>query len=527
MVKTGKKGGNRKMKRSLLRLLPLMAAVTLATSCSKDDDTNAPEKKQNASPQEKNIIYNPDGTVTIPYSIKYSTGKSLDKKMTYSDDGMTSKYEPTEDDEIIVSGEGVSGTLTLQYELSDFGGKVPVFKGNLTATSEDAADNLMRNRTSLTYEYGTALEEPASSNKSLQDLMESCNHLYTATGKYSDVSITLTDQNTYLAISMSPCCKHDITINDNDFTVEDGRIWIAVPGGKPVKSTGLGTELDKAAKDVVPGTIHTVARQYFTVKSKKVYFSKGNLQYNPAAGQWRFAEHQDDCCVTGAGITATKDEYDITAWYNTVTKYNGWIDLFGWGMWLEAKGNDPLRIATNGEYYSTITSSSNDYQSLPDNPVIGSEWTTLTAGQPQSNQEWDYLLAHLKDVNGFGGGHIITEEGLTINGMILLPDDWSLPNGIKFNSCKQNAVDFTANEYTVKQWEKMEANGAVFMPAAGMAVLGKVNLEEFNNKCRYWTSTDALYDDCNAYIISARKKFFYQDNVDRSYGLSVRLVRPL
>lgn len=509
------------MKRSLLRLLPLMAAVTLATSCNKDDDNNAPEKKQNASPQEKTIIYNPDGTVTIPYSIKYSTGKSLDKKMTYSDDGMKSKYVPTEGDEIIVSGEGVSGKLTLQYELSDFGDREEVFKGELTATSVETATKLTNNEITLSYEYGTALEKPASSNKSLQDLMESCNHLYTATGKYSDESITLSDQNTYLAISMSPCCNHAITINDNDFTVEDGRIWIAVPGGKPVKSTGLGTELNKAAEDVVPGTIHTVARQYFTVKSKKVYFSKGNLQYNPAAGQWRFAEHQYDCCVTvNGGITGG----DITAWYNTDTKYNGWIDLFGWGMWLDGDGNDPLRIAKDGKYYSTITSS-NQYQSLSDNPVIGSEWTTLTAGQPKSNQEWDYLLKNVK----FGGGQITTEEGVMVHGIILLPDDWSLPNGITFNSCKQNAVSFIDNKYTVTEWKKMEANGAVFMPAAGRAAPsdGKVSLLGFNEECRYWTSTADQNDKTSAYIIYAYERKFYQGNLDRCNGLSVRLVRAL
>lgn len=503
-----------------------MAAVTLATSCSKDDDNNAPEKKQNASPQEKTIIYNPDGTVTIPYSIKYSTGKSLDKKMTYSDDGMTPTYKPTTGDEIKVSGEGVSGTLTLQYERPNFSVLVPVFKGNLTATSEDAADNLIRDITSLSYEYGTALEKPASSNKSLQDLMESCNHLYTATGKYSDESITLSDQNTYLAISMSPCCNHAITINDNDFTVEDGRIWIAVPGGKPVKSTGLGTELDKAAKDVVPGTIHTVARQYFTVSNNKVvkqfYFSKGNLQYNPAAGQWRFAEHQYDCCVTvNGGITGG----DITAWYNTDTKYNGWIDLFGWGMWLDGTNNDPLRIAKDGEYYPTIETKNFKYMSLSDNPVIGSEWTTLTAGQPKSNQEWDYLLKNVK----FSGGQITTEEG-DVNGIILLPDDWSLPNGITFNSCAQSAFSFTANRYTVKEWKKMEANGAVFMPAAGMAEPssnGEVSLGGFNSKCRYWTSTAANDDNANAYCISAYEKYFYQGNLERYHGMSVRLVRPL
>lgn len=495
------------MKTAFIKFLPIAAAVLLATSCSKDDDNNAPEKKQNASPQEKTIIYNPDGTVTIPYSIKYSTGKSLDKKMTYYDDGMVATYEPTEDDEIIVSGEGVSGKLTLQYELADFGGKVPVFKGNLTATSEETATKLTNNKITLTYEYGTALEKPASSNKSLQDLMESCNHLYTATGKYSDEEFTLSDQNTYLAISMSPCCNHAITINDKDFTVEDGRIWIAVPGGKPVKTTGLGTELDKAAKDVVPGTIHTVARQYFTVSSdKKVYFSKGNLQYHTTDKQWRFAEHQWDI-VGGTGKAGTVEgcTNDNVA--------GPWIDLFGWGTWLnyslssyQKKYAKPLNTSTSISDYPSQTAYNKG------TTAIGKEWVVLQAN-PNVSNEWNDLF----DVKNLFGSATI--EGIT--GVVVLPDDWKTPVGITFNS---GYGDWSNNQYDEKQWAIMEAAGAVFLPNAGQRIHG-TSFSPTVNGLGYWSSTSDNATEVYYYFVN--KSQGYATKVACYIGKPVRLVRPL
>ena len=460
-----------------------MAAVTLATSCNKDDDTNAPEKKQNASPQEKTIIYNPDGTVTIPYSIKYSTGKSLDKKMSYSDDGMVAKYEPTEDDVIKVSGEGVSGTLTLQYELSDFGGQEQVFKGNLTAKSVETATKLTNNEISLTYEYGTALEKPASSNVSLKALMESCDHLYTAKGNYSDKEFTLTDQNAYLAISMSPCCNHDITINGKAFVVEDGRIWIAVPGGKPVKSTGLGTELDQAAEDVVPGTIHTVARQYFTVINtvnnkdvvKKIYFSKGNLQYNVTDGanpKWKFADNQWDFVGGTWGNTKVGTVEGCT---NTGAA-GPWIDLFGWGTWLE--GYDPSNMSQSGY------PSENEYKA--GTTAIGKEWVVLQTNDDNNsvNNEWKYLFVR-KDLSKtnllFGNATI---EGIA--GVVVLPDDWKTPDGITFKS-GYGSWSRNVNVYNEDQWKIMEAAGAVFLPKAGQR-----DGESFSylvNGPGYWSST--------------------------------------
>ena len=58
----------------------------------------------------------------------------------------------------------------------------------------------------------------------------------------------------------------------------------------------------------------------FSVSStKKVMFSKGNLQYQANPGTWRFAENQYDVIGADNG--------------NIASDYTGWIDLFGWGTW--------------------------------------------------------------------------------------------------------------------------------------------------------------------------------------------------
>ncbi|MBR4441018.1 MAG: hypothetical protein IKS00_05650 [Bacteroidales bacterium] len=138
-----------------------------------------------------------------------------------------------------------------------------------------------------------------------------------------------------------------------------------------VTSQALG--ISKPADEVAPGTIYTVDR-YFTPRAfsvsatKKVYFSSGNLQYNPAQGKWQFAAHQYDICIKA-------DNNDVSSMYNK--DYDGWIDLFGWGTWLN--GADVLKP------YETQTDDYTKYK-WSGNSAIGSEWTTL------SKDEWIYLL---------------------------------------------------------------------------------------------------------------------------------------
>lgn len=199
----------------------------------------------------------------------------------------------------------------------------------------------------------------------------------------------------------------------------------------------------------------TEMREGFSVSPTiRVRFSQGNLQYKASSNTWRFAENQFD--TIGA---ANK---------NISKTYSGWIDLFGWGT-----GNNP-----------TLTSNdANDYQTFTDwgvNPISNGgnkayQWRTLTS------EEWIYLFKKRTNAaNLFGLGSV---HG--VNGVIILPDAWTTPSSLEFcASTKKGLTSFNSsgdafydntsgndhfldNVYTYSEWAKMEAAGAIFLPAAG------------------------------------------------------------
>lgn len=223
-------------------------------------------------------------------------------------------------------------------------------------------------------------------------------------------------------------------------------------------------------------------RGEFTINDNgdKVYFSKGNLQYHGTDHDWRFAEHQ----------------YDYVGAWNT----SNWVDLFGWGTWGE--GKNPLQ--TEGSF----TWSSDFSGTIID--VSSTGWCTLTG------DEWAYVFnTRTNAASKKGHGNV---NG--VNGMILLPDDWTLPGGLTFTSGNSEWT----NVYTSSQWVQMEANGAVFLPAAGYRNATSLNV--VGNNGYYWSST--YHNSDNAYFAH-----FHSNSHDskvynsRYYGYAVRLVRDV
>lgn len=223
-------------------------------------------------------------------------------------------------------------------------------------------------------------------------------------------------------------------------------------------------------------------RGEFTINGSgdKVYFSKGNLQYHGTDHDWRFAEHQ----------------YDYVGAWNT----SNWVDLFGWGTWGE--GKNPLQ--TEGSF----TWSSDFSGTIID--VSSTGWCTLTG------DEWAYVFnTRTNAASKKGHGNV---NG--VNGMILLPDDWTLPGGLTFTSGNSEWT----NVYTSSQWVQMEANGAVFLPAAGYRNATSLNV--VGNNGYYWSST--YHNSDNAYFAH-----FHSNSHDskvynsRYYGYAVRLVRDV
>ena len=220
----------------------------------------------------------------------------------------------------------------------------------------------------------------------------------------------------------------------------------------------------------------------------QVHFSKGNLQYQASTDTWRFAENQYDYVGEGnANISST---------------YDGWIDLFGWGT-----GNNPTSSSTSYSNYSTFI----DWgiNAISNGGKEGDIWRTLT------NDEWGYLFKTRNNASTLYGHSTVNG----ISGMIILPDDWQSVSEISFTS---GSGIYSQNTYTTEQWSKMEAAGAVFLPAAGYR-LGTA-VRSVGSLVFYWSAT--LKDEDDAYNLNIDSyTLFPQDGYSRHAGLSVRLVR--
>ena len=186
-------------------------------------------------------------------------------------------------------------------------------------------------------------------------------------------------------------------------------------------------------------------------ESKQVTFSPGNLQYHPANNQWRFAEHQWD--YVGGSNEGTIYENGIKSNNELISStYNGWLDLFGWGT-----GNAPTKSSTNDSDYQTFV----DWGTNQIGSDAPNTWRTLTY------DEWNYLRNGRPNASSLRG--VAQVNG--VNGLVFLPDNWTCPVGVTFKSGfhSSGGVDYYAayQTFTSDQWSKLEAAGAIFLPAAG------------------------------------------------------------
>ena len=241
------------------------------------------------------------------------------------------------------------------------------------------------------------------------------------------------------------------------------------------------------------------SREYgFSVSAtEQVTFSKGNLQYHPAKKQWRFAEHQTD--------------YIGDANSNISSTYDGWIDLFGWST---AATNFGVSTSEDGNDYSSRFVDWGTNKIGNDAP---NTWRTL------SRDEWNYLLKNRTNASSLCG--VAQVSG--VNGLILLPDTWICPEGVTFKSGfygRTGKYYYAAYQtFTAEQWSKLEAAGAVFLPAAGGRLGSNVSYVQYYGY--YWSATE---DGSN----HAYDLYFYSDGAsmgltNRHFGLSVRLVQDL
>ena len=219
----------------------------------------------------------------------------------------------------------------------------------------------------------------------------------------------------------------------------------------------------------------------------QVYFSPGNLQYQPSTHLCRFAASQTE----------------VLGWkpFNANDRYKGWIDLFGWGT-----ATNPTNYSDNPDDYTFI-----DWGFVCGLPTgSGKMWRTLTL------DEWVYLLSKRPHARRLYAVAYVDKH----YGLILLPDNWKWPKGTWL---KTGPKEDQPNWVSAEKWALLEAAGAVFLPSETKR-LG-TEAQGSASQCHYWTASpskknadEAAYLLVDAYCPQGRTAI-------KALGMSVRLVQ--
>ena len=263
----------------------------------------------------------------------------------------------------------------------------------------------------------------------------------------------------------------------------------------------------------------------FTINEEgdQIYFSQGNLQYRASTNTWKFAENQYD--------------YIGDANSNISSSYDGWIDLFGWGTSGYHDSNDPYNVnyqpwsSSDSELdndYNTygygpsanmpgmnLTGTSANYDWGVNNPIsnggnAANQWRTLTL------PEWSYVLNTRNTPSGIRFAKAQVND---VNGVILLPDDWT-SDTYNLNNTNSIGAYYSSNVINASQWATIENVGGVFLPAAG----GRfgTTVADVGSTGFYWLSSSN--SSCCAYYVYIYYAGIYNVNHRRYLGRSVRLV---
>ena len=277
------------------------------------------------------------------------------------------------------------------------------------------------------------------------------------------------------------------------------------------------SEVDSISFTKPEGSSDVPAGAFSVAEGKQIAFSRGNLQYTQSTATWSFAANQYDM-LGAANVTGGTESYDATYGYSK----NGEaladkIDLFGWSG---STGSAKWGISTSTDY----SDYSGDFVDWGKNIGDGNTYRTLT------NDEWYYLRytrTNADNLIGVARINLNSDGTEYANGLILLPDDWTAPADVAFKSGFSSEYSIQAyadyQTFTLDQWQKLEAAGAVFLPASGNR--GGSCMGDVQYYGSYWSATP-----CDSYI--ACNLYFYSDGADTSYdgrydGLAVRLVQDL
>ena len=174
----------------------------------------------------------------------------------------------------------------------------------------------------------------------------------------------------------------------------------------------------------------------------------------------------------------------------------------------------------------------------PDTPYDQHEWIS---GNIRFNNdfyipsadEWWYLFKERPRADGLFAHATVND----VHGLILLPDNWQTPEGVKLTTSKEmgftwdenskaygaSVKGYARNKYTAEQWQLLEFAGAVFLPAAGYNG-GHESIYGW-----YWSSSEDADQQSSAHAVSFAENFLSIYNLKGSVGktnhFAIRFVR--
>ena len=230
---------------------------------------------------------------------------------------------------------------------------------------------------------------------------------------------------------------------------------------------------------LVQDCVTFVPKPFTVAQGRQVTFSQGNLWHHIRKGVWRFAPHQY-AYIGKANITYVSDEATLA----------DSIDLFA-----RSSNNPKTSFGLTVGWDYDCEDYLGDFLDWGTNVINGEPagtWRTL------SKSEWTYLFFSRTDADKLFGFTTVGD----ITGLVVLPDGWTTPQGVTFTPSTEHGLEYgrdgyykadnydfsTRNIYTPADWLKMEAAGAVFLPAAGyrtnVAVDNSTAYEGY-----YWSSS--------------------------------------
>ena len=254
----------------------------------------------------------------------------------------------------------------------------------------------------------------------------------------------------------------------------------------------------------------------FTVDANdtKVYFSQGNLQYIGSAipPYWKFAERQWECLGdNGQGSTNQHADRDLFGWGTS-----GWDNGNMYYQPWDFNNSNGTLYGPRGEYDVTGEYAQSDwgvYNPISNGGNMAGQWRTLTT------DEWGYVFLYRSTSSGI---RYAKAKVNNVNGVILLPDDWS-SSIYNLSNANSSTSSYNSNIITDSQWSTLEDAGAVFLPAAGYR--DGTSVYYVGSSSSYWASTCSGSDKaCLLYVADSYLIAYY--NRTRYGGQSVRLVCP-